>query len=503
MSDAKKILETVLNDEKLLNSKAFREKVYSDIPILRTASQLKRPATPQRIREMKAFALTPEAYWRTSAWLFVQQGEMMADYDDDYEYSDEFVQYYPTYRDLTTEQLRGYFCWRKYARDGIVRKSPPAFHFIYVYELLNGIGSEHGKENFVRIDSFCKAYSSINEKLMTYRTKWLTDYAICHDLDNSLLSHTEDNMNEKNIIILSDWQKYDNDTLYDAICAMSSYRIEQSRFAQENADLFKAVLCRSFVLMSELFRTNRKTPFWTKLFGKITETGYRLFDTAVFYQRAPLQNREYIVNDIHSYICRNGKWYCRKIQSSRHRSVKLGEFVRAADQIMRQEFGYQHKLTSEVFSKQERSIINSAIAEYQKKKKITETVNIRIDTSKLSAIRKAADETRDKLLVDEDLIEQDIETSESVSGNVQNDDTNEVRLLTDAESAYLTELIKGGDSAQTARKYDIMPSVLADSVNEKLFDIFNDTVILFDGDEPELIEDYTDELKDILHIKEI
>ena len=41
-------------------------------------------------------------------------------------------------------------------------------------------------------------------------------------------------------------------------------------------------------------------------------------------------------------------------------------------------------------------------------------------------------------------------------------------------------------------------SVVADSVNEKLFDLIGDTAIIFDGDNPELIEDYIDELKGII-----
>ena len=42
-----------------------------------------------------------------------------------------------------------------------------------------------------------------------------------------------------------------------------------------------------------------------------------------------------------------------------------------------------------------------------------------------------------------------------------------------------------------------MISILADSINEKLFDNFGDTVIDFFDDEPIVIEDYTEELKNM------
>jgi hypothetical protein len=39
---------------------------------------------------------------------------------------------------------------------------------------------------------------------------------------------------------------------------------------------------------------------------------------------------------------------------------------------------------------------------------------------------------------------------------------------------------------------------MADSINEKLYDIFADTVIEFDGDIPAVIEDYEEELKGMI-----
>ncbi|MGN1389188.1 MAG: tellurite resistance TerB C-terminal domain-containing protein [Bulleidia sp.] len=41
----------------------------------------------------------------------------------------------------------------------------------------------------------------------------------------------------------------------------------------------------------------------------------------------------------------------------------------------------------------------------------------------------------------------------------------------------------------------LMVSVAADAVNEKLFEEFGDSVILFEGDEPLIAEDYAEELK--------
>ena len=43
----------------------------------------------------------------------------------------------------------------------------------------------------------------------------------------------------------------------------------------------------------------------------------------------------------------------------------------------------------------------------------------------------------------------------------------------------------------------LLLSVLVDSINDKLFDLFGDTVLLYDG-EPEVIEDYAEQLKEMV-----
>ena len=59
-------------------------------------------------------------------------------------------------------------------------------------------------------------------------------------------------------------------------------------------------------------------------------------------------------------------------------------------------------------------------------------------------------------------------------------------------------LLYGRDYKKAASEHGKMVSILADSINEKLFDSFGDTVIEFSGDTPVIIEDYSDELKTMI-----
>ena len=70
--------------------------------------------------------------------------------------------------------------------------------------------------------------------------------------------------------------------------------------------------------------------------------------------------------------------------------------------------------------------------------------------------------------------------------------------LTAVEYEFLRALLGGTDYRPLLREAGAMASVTVDAINEKLFDRFGDTVLLFDGEAPELIEDYIEELKGII-----
>ena len=60
MTDVHKLIDSILSDPRLANSRAFSGKMYEDEPILRTGSQMKN-YLPQRYRDMKALAFRDRA----------------------------------------------------------------------------------------------------------------------------------------------------------------------------------------------------------------------------------------------------------------------------------------------------------------------------------------------------------------------------------------------------------------------------------------------------------
>ena len=66
------------------------------------------------------------------------------------------------------------------------------------------------------------------------------------------------------------------------------------------------------------------------------------------------------------------------------------------------------------------------------------------------------------------------------------------------ELRLLRCLLYGRPWQDWVRTAGLTPALLADRINEALFDRFADTVLCCDGDVPSLIEDYTDELKGLI-----
>ena len=72
--------------------------------------------------------------------------------------------------------------------------------------------------------------------------------------------------------------------------------------------------------------------------------------------------------------------------------------------------------------------------------------------------------------------------------------------LDENELLLIICLLRGEEYASRFKEKGIMVSVLADAINNTLFDRFGDTVIEFDGDTPTVVEDYKEELKGMLDL---
>ena len=495
MSGTQDIINAVNNDEKLKNSRSFRDRIYTDQPIIRTASKLKRPDVPEKIREMKNLAFTPEAYWKTSAWLFRTQGMFMTDYTDDLTYYEDFTAYYPTYRDLTTEQLRGYFTWRSHIRNGEYPRAPKAFILIYMYEMINCIGVSSAQDAFFQLRVISENYSDTDTDIARLSVKWLNDIVVYYGLPTELLSGSSDFEFDNAVLRLMDYGDVDRDQLFAAIMRLSAYNIEKSAFYSEMPELFSEAACRVYIKLYEYYRDHRKNSLCEKLFGRPVEMKYRMFESAVFFDTMSDRNCVCRISDIQTFSSRNGEWFCEKLHGNRGKNKPLGELMRTVDSILREKTGIAHRINCGDNSRNTIKLAEKLIEKLIAESSVTKPADIEIDLSALDNIRSAADITRERLIVDEEICEESV--PEPISDIIAESPVAEQKLLDKIEKMFIRALLYGGDYKKAAMDNGCLPSVIADSINEKLFETFSDTVIEFDGDEPIIIEDYTDELKEL------
>lgn len=584
-ADIQRLIDSILASERMRSSSHFSKTVYGDEPILTTGRQMS-SYLPERYLQMRAISRWQDdptgqghGRWLSEAELFYRQGMFMANWEDDCPYHGSFKSYYPTYNAMSDRQLRGYFTWRAAVRANDVQQSSTSFAFVYLYELLCGIGVPDPAEGFRLIESFWKAYRAFAPELDRYAPVWLQDYAVYHGLAPELLKDSDAVRRDRSVADLSaalEAARAARDAgaedavrrgggrrragagtpplgdavegrLIRAIDALSSYRIMSSRFYRDQPADMRHVACAVFLRLGDYYNRHRKLGLVESLFGRQSALAYTMFASAVFFDPVRHPDADYELDGIQRYSCRGGMWTCTRLHGSDERSHELGRALRTVDRRMRDAVGYAHPLRiGEVTPKYLSKIIDEEIAARLAWTQAHKPVEVDIDLSKLSGIRRAAAQTREALLVDEEREDGDAFESEAPSGIGSRSDlhrgaaTGQVAAdgvpkaslrevlapqattataaattaaptpppggtagdaLPPAQAAYVRALL-AGDAAAAASAVHVSGAsedMLVDAVNEALFDQLGDTAVEFGPDGPRVIDDYREDVEEILN----
>lgn len=180
---------------------AFRllQKLYASEPI----KPRKPPAPlPETLQQLRAMEKDGESRYETTPELFVRQGMAAAAYEDDTVYDLPVLHYYPTYRVLTDQELRGYFGWRTRLRHQQLERTSLTYAFLYIYELLNQIGVENPQDGYDKLKSFGDNYGMLDDRILPYLHQWLRDYVLYWQLDLKLLPETKRSRQDEAYLVL-------------------------------------------------------------------------------------------------------------------------------------------------------------------------------------------------------------------------------------------------------------------------------------------------------------
>ena len=434
--DIKMLIERIMAEARTHQSARFSNEVYADEPILKTGRQMQNflPDQYRKMREISRWQDDPKGgagRWLSEAELFYRQGLLMADFEDDCPYNGTFKSYFPTYNAMSDRQLRGYFTWRAQVRRGTVEETSTSFAFLYLYELICGIGVDDPLDGFNKIKAFWDAYRAFEPGIDRFARVWLQDYAVFHGLDPKLLRDSETVMFDNALIELRRAARdlaptptpsaqvpkrrktseptlplppdeAGEERLMTAINALSTYNLNNSRLDRSHHRDLRHAACAVYVRMARYYDTHRKTGIVASLFGEETAMPYTMFASAVFFAPERHEDCEYRLDPIHIYRCQNGFWECMRIHGSRQKSSKLGEMMRACDQRLRLALDPTHPLKEEKVPKYLAKIIDDEIVAWLSWDAAHQPIKIDIDLSQLGHIRSAAAQTREALLIDEE-----------------------------------------------------------------------------------------------------
>lgn len=447
--DVRALIERITSSERMRTSSHFSDAVYRAEPILTTGRQM---ATylPDRYREMRAISRwqegEPHGRWITEAELFWRQGVFMADFEDDCPYHGTFKAYFPTYADMSDRQLRGYFTWRTAVRRGDIQETSLSFAFVYLYELLNGIGVSDPADGFLKLKSFWEAYREFAPEIDRYVPIWLRDYVVYHGLDVSLLSNDSaiafdqalfelvrqsapfdpDLLENIDELVVDDEPEEETvaprpplgrgkqsalqlpadieleEALLFAADALSTYRIRLSRLYKDYHDDLRHVFCSVYVRLLAYYRRNRSNGFVETMFGEQMRMTYTMFANAVFFESKPHPPADVELDPIHWYQCRGGTWSCIRVYGTRGKSPLLAKIMREVDRRLRDALNCPHPLKEKAVPKYLASMIDREIEAWLTWKQAHAPRKVEIDLSQLAGIRSAAAATREALLTDEE-----------------------------------------------------------------------------------------------------
>jgi len=476
----------------------FRSTVFKDEAIR------PRPAQgPERIPSVLRAARSLEngacQSWQSRESLFMKQGKLLAGYEDDYEFTGVAVCYYPTYQALTDRQLRGYFSWRTKLRHGDIRETSLSFAFLYIYELINQIGVADPMDGYRKLAGFRDAYGQIDSHILPYLDQWLTDYVVYYGLDAGLLANSPQVVFDRSAAVLEHVQERDPAEIIRAVKRLSKW-LGRSKFYAGHPEDMDRVTVQALWRMSAHYAARCKKTMAEQYFGVCGQSSARLFDAAVFCNPLKRRDYEYAVDEQRVYRCEKGLWSVRARAYPPSSKGKLDALLKTIDAVMRREYGDCRPVKAEVDTKWVLRIIQEEVQWLLAEKKAAEESRVAIDYAQLTRIRRDAAVTRDKLIVDEELdlpeepAPQEPELEPEQPSPAAGPEGTEATPLSPPEYRLLQCLLYGGDTGWVQAEGHLL-SVLADGVNEKLYDTFLDTVL---DDTSRLIDDYIDDLKEMV-----
>ncbi|MBR2546576.1 MAG: TerB N-terminal domain-containing protein [Eubacterium sp.] len=465
---------------------------------------------PEKIRDMLALFDYGDRSFEQKCKVFFRQGMFMKDYEDSALWYGDLRSFFPVYHDLNIRQLRGYFAWRTQIRAGHFSRTCEAFVYIYVYELLNGIGADSAEDSFSRLERFYKGYveTGMAEPMIRKNLRrWMFEFAVTHDLPEEAAALYSDpglEAREHAVAVLHDPGNYSDEEVFSAIVRFSSPRTGSSPVISKDPKRGKR-------LFAEVWQHLPDSVF-PRCFGEIKTMPWHPLAGAVYWEQRTVRSLDYEISECRKYTCRDGIWQETGYDRLSFDQNAFLEICHMIDLKLRKLLKTGHYLRKKQGKDWAEAAVDKALDDIRREKAEASRPKISIDISGLDKIREDAGSTMESLLTEDEkegsgTCEHDLTISSDEMISSEHDrDARTQRVseepaqenicgLDALQTAVLRDLIAGKSAETLISENHLMPEVLADSINEALIDEIGDTVIECTGAGLTVVEDYIDDLR--------
>ena len=471
------------------------------LPFSGSSYRPERQALPERLRQMRRLYEYGGGSAKANSRSFYRQAAFMADYEDDFPWSGDFFCYYPTYHELTTAQLRGYFTWRSRVRRGEYERIPTSAAYIYVYELLNGIGVAGPEEALHKLREFETGYldSGIgDEHMRSNLRRWMLELAVISGLPPETAQQYADPQllqRDAALTVLRAPEDRTDEEVFSALCSLGGQKPARSPVVTGNPERGRHLFSEVWRCAASNYRDHGKNLF-TLCFGVRSSRRWFPLDNAIYYLKEKPADRTCDLTECRSYRCRDGDW----TERTYHKTDKdrWQGFLHETDLLLRRYLKTGRYLKEKEEEQWAAPFINQVIEADRQDALAAARPKINIDLTGLEQIRRDALTTQNSLLTEEDRLQSAAEEAPSAVCEPALPAELPDIPLDPVQQQILRTLLTGGSPEELLRSHHLMPSLVADAVNEALFDEIGDTVLDCDGDVLSLVEDYKEELAQLL-----
>ncbi|GIP26928.1 hypothetical protein J23TS9_20580 [Paenibacillus sp. J23TS9] len=370
-----------------------------------SSCSLQEMSIPER-KERPAEASIPFVNALTREQQFMQQAKALANRTDEQVSFVPFMSYWPIYEQMNESQLSWYFYWRSEVRGGQYLFTDLSYIFVYLYELIHGVGWEHPKQGYdlmMRIwDGYAKRYPNLNG----YMADWICDFVLVHQLDipmidilsRSSASQTGELFDMELMRLFSD---HPTSLSFEMILTLSDYDMQRSKFYLEGGSTLLEEYIPKVVALIDSFlqKTTGKKLVNTFYKGNGKAVERYLFRSAIY--DASLYGRTYTLQISHLRKCPPLRYY-------------ITQLLRCTENKLRELQHFKGRLRGVTLKSETETLIQRFLEKEFAPEKSSKPV-ISINPDRLAELQRDSEDVRSMLTLEEwDECEQDVELRSEV-----------------------------------------------------------------------------------------